>query len=108
MKIKLARFTTALLVFCSIAELPVFAKVDPASYSGKRQKRLVVRNLGWSADELTLRPRQGIIFLPSRAAVIGATGELESASGDPEDCIRVDGSSGPCGVSGGGSAVRSK
>ncbi|MEZ5351103.1 MAG: hypothetical protein R2762_00575 [Bryobacteraceae bacterium] len=57
-------------------------------------------------SELSVRPRQGLIFLPSRAAIINADGEIESAAGAPEDCIRVDGSSGPCGSgSGGGSAV---
>ncbi|MEZ5400732.1 MAG: hypothetical protein R2729_13755 [Bryobacteraceae bacterium] len=57
-------------------------------------------------EELNTRPRQSIVYLPSRAAVINGEGELESATGAPEDCIRVDGSSGPCGSGGsGGSAA---
>jgi hypothetical protein len=33
--------------------------------------------------------------------MIGETGELQSVLGDPNDCVRVDGSAGPCGTSGG-------
>jgi len=54
------------------------------------------------SNELELRPTKGLGYSLSRAAIINATGELESASGAPEDCVRVDGSSGPCGSSGGG------
>lgn len=50
-------------------------------------------------QELDARPRRGLAYLPSRAAVIGATGELEAAAGDLGDCVRVDGSTGPCGSS---------
>lgn len=55
--------------------------------------------------ELDIRPRKSSTFLPGRVAVISAEGELESATGAPEDCVRVDGTSGPCGTGGGGSAV---
>ncbi|MFN7923463.1 MAG: hypothetical protein U0Q16_25400 [Bryobacteraceae bacterium] len=55
--------------------------------------------------ELDLRPKQGIGYGPSRAAIINAAGDLEGATGDPAECVRVDGSSGPCGAAGGGSAV---
>lgn len=47
-------------------------------------------------EALGNRPTKGLAYLPSRAAVIGSTGEIEGGSGAPEDCIRVDGSSGPC------------
>ncbi len=49
------------------------------------------------ADELDQRPTKGVTFTPSRAAVIGPTGEIEAASGELTDCVRVDGTSGPCG-----------
>lgn len=49
-------------------------------------------------EALDNRPTKGLSYLPSRAAVIGSTGEIEGGSGAPGDCIRVDGSSGPCGV----------
>lgn len=57
--------------------------------------------LGLTAD-LAARPVRGPGFAPGRAAVIGATGALEAAMGDPSDCVRVDGTSGPCGSAGGG------
>jgi hypothetical protein len=50
-------------------------------------------------QELEVRPRKGLGYLPSRAAVIGPTGELEAAAGDLDECVRVDGSTGPCGSS---------
>lgn len=50
-------------------------------------------------DELVARPLKGPGYAPSRAAVIGETGLIEAADGDPADCVRVDGTSGPCGTS---------
>lgn len=50
-------------------------------------------------DELAARARKGLSFTPSRAAVINANGELETATGNPTDCVRADGSSGPCDLS---------
>jgi hypothetical protein len=64
-----------------------------------------IGNVNGLEQALSERPRQGLGYLPSRAAVINASGEIESATGAPEDCVRVDGTSGPCGSSGGGSAV---
>jgi hypothetical protein len=52
--------------------------------------------------ELDLRPARGATFTASRAAMIGATGAIESVIGNPGDCVRVDGTSGPCGTEGGG------
>ncbi len=54
------------------------------------------------ADELAARPRKGLAYSPSGAAVVNSIGELETASGQPSDCVRVDGTSGPCGSGGGG------
>jgi len=54
-------------------------------------------------DELENRPRKGIGYQTGRAAVINGLGEIEAALGADEDCVRVDGSSGPCGAGGGGS-----
>jgi hypothetical protein len=51
--------------------------------------------------DLNARPVRGPGYAPGRAAVISAGGTLESAVGDPADCVRVDGSSGPCGGGGG-------
>jgi hypothetical protein len=53
-------------------------------------------------NELAVRPMRGIGFGPGRAAVINSAGQLDAASGTLSDCVRVDGSSGPCGGGGGG------
>ena len=52
--------------------------------------------------DLGARPVKGPGYAPGRVAVVNDTGALESASGDPSDCVRVDGSSGPCGTGGSG------
>ena len=53
-------------------------------------------------NELTARPQVGSSFGPSRAAVINFAGQIDAAAGNPGDCVRVDGSAGPCGGDGGG------
>lgn len=52
--------------------------------------------VGLLAD-LDIRPVKGIGYGPSRAVYVGATGALEAVSGSLSDCVRVDGTSGPCG-----------
>ena len=58
--------------------------------------------IGLVAD-LSIRAQKGPGFASSRAAVISDTGQIEGALGSASDCVKVDGTSGPCG-SGGGSA----
>lgn len=48
-------------------------------------------------EELDARPSKGATYVASRAAVINANGEVESALGAANDCLKVDGTSGPCG-----------
>ncbi len=55
------------------------------------------------SNELSVRPMKGVGFGIGRAAVINQAGQIDAASGNLGDCVRVDGSSGPCG-SGGGAA----
>lgn len=50
--------------------------------------------------ELNARPMRGAGYAPGRVAVVGPTGAIESASGNDSDCVRVDGSAGPCGGAG--------
>lgn len=50
--------------------------------------------------ELDIRPARGAAFVTSRTAVINTSGALDGAIGSPSDCVRVDGSSGPCGEGG--------
>lgn len=55
--------------------------------------------------ELNIRPAMGSGYAPSRAAIIDTNGGLAGATGGLSDCVHVDGTSGPCGTSSGGSAV---
>ena len=49
---------------------------------------------------LSLRPSMGAGFAAARSAIINASGSLDAAIGNLSDCVRVDGTSGPCGSSG--------
>jgi hypothetical protein len=53
-------------------------------------------------NELAVRPMKGVGFAIARAAIINSAGQIDAASGNLGDCVRVDGSSGPCGGAGGG------
>jgi hypothetical protein len=53
-------------------------------------------------NELAIRPQEGVGFAIGRTAVINSSGQIDGASGNLSDCVRVDGSSGPCGSGGGG------
>jgi hypothetical protein len=66
---------------------------DTGSGTGAVEETDVV---GLTAD-LSARPIKGPAYAPGRVAVVNETGALESASGSASDCVRVDGSSGPCG-----------
>lgn len=61
--------------------------------SGPVQESDVV---GLIAD-LGARPVKGSGFAAGRVAVVNGSGLLESVAGVATDCVRVDGSSGPCG-----------
>lgn len=52
--------------------------------------------VGLVAD-LGARPVKGPGFAAGRVAVVSSAGLLDSVSGAATDCVRVDGSSGPCG-----------
>ncbi len=67
------------------------------------QTQIPISDVVGLTSELNIRPTKGLNYTPSRAAIINANGELEGAAGSPVDCVRVDGTSGPCGLSGGGS-----
>src|SRR5215471_9324473 len=71
--------------------------VGPAPVTSPAQ----VSDVTGLANELLIRPTRGAGFAIGRAAVINQAGQLDGAVGSLTDCIRVDGSSGPCGGSGG-------
>lgn len=52
------------------------------------------------AAALAVLPMEGVGYAPGFAAVINASGQLTAATGNLGDCVRVDGSSGPCGGGG--------
>lgn len=54
--------------------------------------------IGLIAD-LGARPVKAPAFAAGRVTMVNSAGLLESVSGVPGDCVRVDGSSGPCGSS---------
>jgi hypothetical protein len=49
---------------------------------------------------LAVLPIEGVGFAPGLAAVINSSGQITGATGNLADCVRVDGSSGPCGGGG--------
>ncbi|MGA2131620.1 MAG: hypothetical protein ABSH50_04830 [Bryobacteraceae bacterium] len=59
--------------------------------------------IGLLAD-LAARPLEGSAYATGRVAIIDSTGALDAISGNVSDCVHVDGSSGPCGTAGSGSA----
>lgn len=52
--------------------------------------------VGLIAD-LGARPVKAPSFAAGRVAMVNSSGLLESVAGSPADCVRVDGTSGPCG-----------
>jgi hypothetical protein len=51
------------------------------------------------STELSSRPTKGPAFLTSRVAMINPTGSIDGVTGNLADCVRVDGTAGPCGSS---------
>ena len=49
-------------------------------------------------DALDARPVKGFSYSPNRVLMAGSTGALETVSGTEADCVRVDGTAGPCGT----------
>ncbi len=47
--------------------------------------------------DLAVRPIKGAGYAGGRVAMVNDSGALESVAGSPSDCVRVDGTSGPCG-----------
>jgi hypothetical protein len=73
---------------------PAAASSADTTPTGPVQESDVV---GLIAD-LGARPTKGAGFAAGRVAMVNNTGVLESVNGAATDCVRVDGSSGPCGA----------
>lgn len=48
--------------------------------------------------DLGARPLKGAGYAAGRVAMVNSTGAIDSVTGNPTDCVRVDGSTGPCGA----------
>jgi hypothetical protein len=59
--------------------------------------------IGLLAD-LAVRPMEGPAYAVGSLAMIDSSGLLEAVTGNVSDCVHVDGSSGPCGTAGAGTA----
>lgn len=59
---------------------------------------ILIPDISGLREELDARPVKGPGYSVSRAAVINGSGELESVLGAEDDCVHVDGTSGPCGT----------
>jgi hypothetical protein len=57
------------------------------------------------ANELALLPPKGADFTLGRTAIINTSGQIDGAAGNLGDCVRVDGTSGPCGSGSGGGGI---
>jgi len=73
--------------------------IGPAAITGSP---ILISDVVGLENELALVPLEGVGFAIDRAAVINSSGQIDGASGNLSDCVRVDGSSGPCGTGGGG------
>lgn len=72
--------------------------VGPATVTTQVQ----ITDVAGLPNELAVRPMRGAGFSIGRAALINQSGQIDGATGNLGDCVRVDGSSGPCGSGGGG------
>lgn len=66
---------------------------------------LVIDDIDGLSDALGERPRKGSVFEFGRLVVVDGAGEITTVQGPASDCVRVDGSTGPCGSGGGSGGV---
>ena len=59
---------------------------------------ILITDVAGLRDELDNRPAKGSGFTPGRVTVANSEGELDGVAGAVQDCVRVDGTSGPCGI----------
>ncbi|MDZ4802839.1 MAG: hypothetical protein SGI92_32160 [Bryobacteraceae bacterium] len=72
-------------------------RVPAPNSAGNLTSSVSIQDVSGLRTELDLRPPRGAGWSNNRAAVIGPSGSLEAVSGADADCVRVDGTSGPCG-----------
>jgi hypothetical protein len=79
-----------------VRDVRVAGPLPPAPETGTLQ----IGDVAGLREALDERPVKGAGYAASRAVYINASGALEAVSGNLQDCVRVDGSSGPCGTGG--------
>lgn len=67
--------------------------------------QITISNVSGLTEELSARPSKAAGYAPSRTAFINSLGSIEGVAGNLSDCVRVDGSSGPCGAPAGGQSI---
>ena len=70
--------------------------LNPGAQAGNNTM-ITIADVDGLDDELNVRPVKGLTYASGRAARIGEEGDIEAVVGDDEDCVRVNGASGPCG-----------
>lgn len=68
----------------------------PAGGVAAPEGTVEITDVNGLTEALNIRPTKGLSYQASRAAVIGATGEIEGATGNLTDCLRVNGTSAAC------------
>ncbi len=63
--------------------------------------QLTMGDIPGLTEELAARPVRGAAYAANRALRSSASGTLEAIAGNLTDCVKVDGTSGPCGNTGG-------
>ena len=68
--------------------------------AGNLSGNITISQVTGLTSALAVLPIEGVGYAPGLAAVINSSGQLSGASGNPGDCVKVDGSAGPCGGGG--------
>lgn len=66
------------------------------TYQGKVGAQTTITSIPGLREELDVRPAAGVGYVVNRALMVNQSGAMEAVLGSPGDCVRVDGTSGPC------------
>ncbi len=87
------------------APTPSSPPVSPGSTPPGQTTTVLISDVTGLQTALDIRPTEGTSFAVSRAAVIDSTGAIDGATGNLTDCLHVDGTTGACGSTGGGTGT---
>lgn len=74
-------------------------RISTAGSAGASSSSITEADVVGLISDLGARPLKGPGYAGGRVAWVNPMGSLETVTGSPADCVRVDGSSGPCGGS---------